>query len=32
MEKSWLEPKYRELYTKLCKGLVDDPRLTICDQ
>jgi hypothetical protein len=31
MEKSWLEPRYREIYTKLCKELVDEPKLTIVD-
>lgn len=27
MEKAWLEPRYRELYTEVCKVIVNDPRL-----
>lgn len=29
MEKAWLEPRYRELYTEVCKTIVDEPKLTI---
>jgi hypothetical protein len=31
MEKSWLEPRYREIYTKLCKALVNEPKLIVTD-
>lgn len=27
MEKAWLEPSYRELYTEVCKIIVNDVRL-----
>ena len=27
MEKAWLEPRYRELYTEVCSKLVSDTRL-----
>ena len=27
MEKAWLEPRYRELYTEVCKTIVNEPQL-----
>ena len=28
MEKAWIEPRYRELYTETCKRISDDVNLT----